>query len=289
MSLAESRQASSEHKRYLVCVLLDCSQSMGTSQGQRGSLPIDALNEAMPEFLTKDLLEVGPLAQHGEIAVGRFFGTARPVEWQRLSASHDPASNPFYRIASGLRLFQPLTAEGETPMGTAILDGLKYVEARRTELTTAERPVSVPHRPAIFLISDGEPQGESAERLQEACQELQRAENAREVLFWSVATDGANKSLLETLSVGGADNTFDLSGATMREVLRLVSVTVGSVMTGGVESSLEGKAGESRTLGQTFNLSSDPEDPRRIYREVAKTFQSEKDFYARGREQPYGK
>jgi uncharacterized protein YegL len=279
--LAKSPQATSEHKRYLVCVLLDCSGSMGESQGEHGAVPINALNSAMPEFLKTDLMKVGPLARHGEIAFGSFFGTNCPVDWQALSDDHDPNQNPFYRISrdarsSSVRLMQPLRAEGQTPMGTAILDGLKYIEQRVGELDDAALPVSVPHRPSLFLITDGRPEGESEERIKEARAELQRAEIDGEVLFWSIATEGADKRLLKTLSVGRRENTFDLSGETMQKVLRLISVTAGSAYAVRAENSGP-NAGGGESLA----------DPRAIYRTVREMLASEDDFYALGRTRPY--
>ena len=226
-SPSESKQAVVRHKRNLVCVLLDCSESMGKPQGTRSVVPIAALNEAVDAFLSEDLISVGPLKRYGEVAVGSFSGSGEPVDWKDLSTAGADDSPPFFRVRRDLRILERLVAAGQTPMGTAILDGLKFLEARRQELDSSPHPVSIPHRPSLFLVTDGRPEGESTERLDEARDELQRAERDGEVLFWSLGTDGADMTVLRSLSVGGAANARDLSGLTLRSVLRLISQTPG--------------------------------------------------------------
>jgi uncharacterized protein YegL len=52
------------------------------------------------------------------------------------------------------------------------------------------------YRPWVFLITDGEPQGESAEVVQRAAQRIREEEDARRIAFFTVGVERANLTRL---------------------------------------------------------------------------------------------
>lgn len=206
-------------RRNLVTLLLDTSESMGQKRSD-GSAPIDELNAAMTKFLAVDLPNERVLSTSGEIAVCSFFG--RGTDWIHLAATDIEGSHPFYPVG-GLRLQKTLTAKGETPIGTAILEGLKMINGRVDRLGAMSPPRRSEHRPVLYLVTDGQPQGDSPERLEEARDQLRAAERAHEVLFFSVGTTGADMDYLASLSIGGATNAYDLRERSLGELLQFVS------------------------------------------------------------------
>lgn len=225
----------SRHVRHLVAVLADCSSSMTWEpgapgkKGRDGRRPIDALNTALPEFLSDDLPSVGQLQAFGDVALGSFnsVNEREPVAWLPLENGTEDSSHPFYGVTEDLMLPHQLEAEGQTPMGTALLEGLSQLELHRLALVAdKERPVSVPYPGNLFLITDGMPDGEHEDRFEEARSELQRAEREDRVRFWSIGTDGADMDLLRSLSHGGRENAWELAHMPLREVLNLITFTI---------------------------------------------------------------
>jgi uncharacterized protein YegL len=97
-------------------------------------------------------------------------------------------------------LFRPpvLLAQGETPLGAAILFGLDHLEARKAWCRRSELPYSWSW---VFLITDGMPQGEPLETTRLAIQRIRDVESARQAAFFAVGVEGANVPLLARIAV----------------------------------------------------------------------------------------
>ena len=151
-------------------LLLDVSGSM---QGQ----PIDEMNAGLITF--RDELAADALAMK-RVEVG--IVTFGPV---RIAL-------PFQGAAS----FYPpnLSAQGDTPMGCAIKQGLEMVRQRKDEYKV--NGISY-YRPWVFLITDGGPTDE----WQSAADAVRQGEQSKSFAFFAIGIQGANMETLQMISV----------------------------------------------------------------------------------------
>lgn len=147
----------------LACILvLDTSGSM---MGEK----IDALNRGLADFKQALLDDPSGFApSRVEVAVLAFDN--------RIQLLHD------FSLPGD---FEPpvLTAQGQTYLGTAVLDALQHLETRKEAYKAGGLPYN---RPWLFLITDGVPQGESPDKIQEAGAALRKAEADKRVIAWTV-------------------------------------------------------------------------------------------------------
>ena len=158
------------------CVLLvDVSGSM---QGA----PMAALNEGLRAF-KNDLARDGLAARRVEVAIVTFGSDVQVVQ-DFITAD----------------LFEPptLNAEGSTIMGTAIHQALDLLQARKTQYRT--NGVAY-YRPWVFLITDGEPQGEEPHVIEQAAQRISDEEAKKRVAFFAVGVENANMDRLRSITV----------------------------------------------------------------------------------------
>src|SRR5213595_2100797 len=120
------------------CVLL-----LDTSGSMRGA-PIAALNEGLRTF-KKDLAQDTLASRRVEVAVVTFNNEVQVVE-DFITADQFEAPT--------------LTAGGQTFMGTGINKALDLLQARKTQYRANGIAY---YRPWVFMITDGEPQGEPPE------------------------------------------------------------------------------------------------------------------------------
>jgi uncharacterized protein YegL len=178
------------------CVLLlDTSSSM---QGQA----IEELNEGLGQF-KRELLGDEMAAKRVEVAVVGFG----PVQVLTPFATPDAFIPP------------KLEANGDTPMGAAILQAISLVEQRKQEY---KQYGIAYYRPWIFLITDGEPTDGYAPAVQ-ALQEGQRRKNFE---FFAVGVKGANMTVLKQMS--GERAPLTLKGLQFREMFRWLSNSLGA-------------------------------------------------------------
>lgn len=203
--------AENPEPRCPVLLLLDNSGSM---QGQK----IEQLNAGLIHF--KDDLASDPLAAaRCEIAIVS-FGPVREVM-------------PF----TSAQQFAPphLKAEGATPLGEAVLHGLKMLKRRKEEIRQGGVGL---YRPWVFLITDGAPTDSWAN----AAAEIQQGEQNKAFAFFSVGVEGADFGMLRQLSTR---EPLKLDGLKFRELFQWLSASLKSVSqsTPGDKVSLASPAG----------------------------------------------
>ncbi|NEP85556.1 MAG: VWA domain-containing protein [Okeania sp. SIO2C2] len=183
------------------CVLL-----LDTSASMTGKA-IQALNEGLETFrnnlitddLAKKRVEVAIISFDNQIKILQEFITA------------DQFENPV------------LTAQGQTYMGTAINKALDMIAARKLEYRNNGITY---YRPWIFLITDGEPQGESEKVVKEATERIREEEDNKHVAFFAVGVEGANMDKLGEIALR---TPLKLRGLDFREMFIWLSASMQQV------------------------------------------------------------
>ncbi|MCX8107913.1 MAG: VWA domain-containing protein [Verrucomicrobiae bacterium] len=158
------------------CVLL-----LDTSGSMRGA-PIDALNKGLIAF-REDLVRDPLASRRVEVAIVTFDSEVKVVQ-------------DFITVDQ----FQPprLSAQGLTFMGTAIHKALDMIQARKAMY---RKNGIAYYRPWVFMITDGEPQGEPDTVVQQASQRIKNDEAAKRVAFFAVGVENANMAKLAEIVV----------------------------------------------------------------------------------------
>jgi uncharacterized protein YegL len=183
------------------CVLL-----LDTSGSMRGE-PLDALMAGLDAFRFD--LALDPLASRRvEVAVVAFDDAARLVQ--------DWTSPDLFDVPL-------LDADGMTHMGEAINLALDLVEERKARYRAYDVAY---YRPWIFLVTDGEPQGEPEEAMREASRRIREAEEKKQVAFFAVGVERANLSKLKQITVR---DPLRLRGLDFREMFVWLSRSMQSV------------------------------------------------------------
>ncbi|HAO34151.1 MAG TPA: VWA domain-containing protein [Candidatus Competibacter sp.] len=178
------------------CVLLlDNSWSMN---GQ----PIAELNDGLATF-REELLADSLAAKRVEIAIVS-FGPVQVV-------------SPFQTAEHFLP--PQLSAQKDTPMGLAILQGLELLNQRKA----LYREHGIPFfRPWVFLITDGTP----TDDWKAAANEVRKGEESRAFAFFAVGVEGANLDILQQISMR---QPLQLRGLRFRELFQWLSNSMRSV------------------------------------------------------------
>ncbi len=159
------------------CVLL-----LDTSGSMQGA-PIEALNQGLLSF--KDELTKNPLASRRvEVSIVTFDSNINVVQ---DFVTADQFTPPI------------LTAQGLTTMGAGIHKSLDLIQERKSQYRS--NGVAYYRPPWIFMITDGEPQGEPDEAVDQASRRLQGDETSKRVAFFSVGVENANMTRLSQLAV----------------------------------------------------------------------------------------
>ena len=124
-----------------------------------------------------------------------------------------------------------LKVNGMTPMGEAIVTGLKRIENRKGEYR--EAGISY-YRPWLFVITDGQP----TDSVVEASKMLQEAIEGKKVIFFGIGVQNANLDSLKSIS-GSPERVFKLQGLNFKELFEWVSSSLSSVSSSRVGDKLK--------------------------------------------------
>jgi len=176
-------------------LLLDVSSSM------QGS-PVRELNAGLVTF--KDELMADNLsAKRVEVASVTFGPVQVAHDFQTAESYYPPT----------------LTAQGDTPMGSAILQGLDLVRHRKETYRAAGVAF---FRPWIFLITDGAP----TDAWQDAALRIREGEESKAFAFFAVGVQNANMEILKQIAVR---EPLQLSGLRFRDLFVWLSNSMKSV------------------------------------------------------------
>ena len=158
----------------LACILvLDTSGSM---TGER----IQGLNSGLIE-LQKALADNEIAKARVEVALLTFNNQIELIRDFALPDNFEPPT---------------LVAGGQTHLGTALLRALDELGKRKEVYKKNGLPYN---RPWLFLITDGQPEGEDPSKIEEAGRALREAEAKKQAIVWAVGVgDGVNYDLLRT-------------------------------------------------------------------------------------------
>jgi uncharacterized protein YegL len=188
--------ASNPQPRCPCVLLLDVSGSMN-------GRPLQELNDGLTTF--KDELASDALAVKS-VEVG--IVTFGPVKIETAF--------------TGAATFYPptLQAQGDTPIGTAILQALSMIRDRKQDYKANGIAY---YRPWVFLITDGEP----TDSWQAAAEAVREGEASKQFAFFAIGVKGANMDVLRQIS--SAREPLSLEGLQFREMFRWLSSSLRSV------------------------------------------------------------
>ncbi|MEB3179429.1 MAG: VWA domain-containing protein [Nostocaceae cyanobacterium] len=183
------------------CVLL-----LDTSGSMQG-MALNALNEGLQSF-KNDLIQNSLASRRVEVAIVTFDSIVNVVQ-DFVTAD----------------LFSPptLTAQGLTNMGSGINKALDLVQERKAKYRNNGIAY---YRPWIFMITDGEPQGESDQVVEQAAQRVKDDEANKRVAFFSVGVENANMARLSELAVR---TPLKLQGLNFTEMFVWLSASMSAV------------------------------------------------------------
>ena len=188
--------ASNPEPRCPCVLLLDVSGSMT-------GRPLDALNAGLTLF--KDELAADSLAmKRVEIGIVTFGPVKVEMPFTTASAFFPPT----------------LQAQGDTPMGAAILEALNMVRDRKQDYRS--NGISS-YRPWVFLITDGGP----TDAWKAAAEAVREGEASKQFAFFAIGVKGANMDVLRQIS--SAREPLSLEGMKFRELFKWLSSSLGSV------------------------------------------------------------
>lgn len=162
--------ASNPEPRCPCILLLDVSGSMSGA-------PIAELNAGLAAF--REELAADSLAmQRVEISIVTFGPTKVEMPFTSAGIFYPPT----------------LATQGDTPMGSAILQALDLVRERKSDYRA--NGISF-YRPWIFLITDGSPTDE----WKQAAAAVREGEASKSFAFFAIGVKGANMDVLREISV----------------------------------------------------------------------------------------
>ena len=183
------------------CVLL-----LDTSGSMQGTA-IDALNQGLWAF-KEDLMKNSLASRRVEVAVVTFDSDVKVVHEFVTADSFEPPT---------------LTAQGLTHLGAGIHLALDMIQARKVLYRT--HGVAY-YRPWIFMVTDGEPQGEPEQIIEQVTQRLKQDEVNKRVAFFPVGVENANLDRLGQISVR---TPIKLTGLNFTEMFLWLSASMTAV------------------------------------------------------------
>ncbi len=196
----------------VACLLL-----VDTSSSMRGE-PIRQLNEGV-RFFREDLMADSKARISVDVGVIGFG----PIQILQDFATADQFTPPL------------LPADGDTPMGGAVLRGLDMIEQRKNAYKASGIHY---HRPWVFLITDGGP----TDAWQAAAIAVRQAEEQKRATFFAIGVEGANFDILRQIAVR---EPVQLKGLNFRSLFLWLSASMKKVSQSqvGTELKLENPTG----------------------------------------------
>lgn len=201
LNLSEAVEFAENPEPRCPCILL--LDTSGSMQGE----PINALNEGLLTF-GQELNHDNLASKRVEVAIVTFNTQVEVVQDFITADEFEPPT---------------LLAEGLTQMGGAILQGLDMLEIRKAMYRANGIAY---YRPWIFLITDGEPQGESDSVVEQAMQRIKDDEAAKHVAFFAVGVEEANMTRLSQIVVR---QPLKLKGLNFKELFIWLSASMQQV------------------------------------------------------------
>lgn len=183
------------------CVLL-----LDTSGSMNGAA-INALNEGLKTF-KDDLNRDALVARRVEIAIITFNSEVQIIQDFITADQFAPPT---------------LLTSGLTRMGSAINTALDILQSRKREYRNHG---VVYYRPWVFMITDGEPQGDVTGAMEQARQRLVNEEEHKRVAFFAVGVENANISRLSEIVVR---TPLKLKGLNFQEMFLWLSASMMTV------------------------------------------------------------
>lgn len=143
-----------------------------------GTSRIDLVNEGL-RIYQADLTSDSLAAQRVEVSVITFGGSVQTVSDFASAQQFSPPT---------------LTANGDTPMGAAILRAIEAIADRKRQY---KQNALHYYRPWIFMITDGGP----TDAWKEAAARVHEGEKRKEFAFFAIGVEGANFEILRQISV----------------------------------------------------------------------------------------
>lgn len=201
LSLDEAVEFAENPEPRCPCVLL-----LDTSGSMQGA-PINALNEGLRTF-KDDLIKNSLASRRVEVAVITFDCDINVVQDFVTADQFEPPT---------------LTAQGLTHIGAAIHKALDIIQTRKAQY----RANGVAYyRPWIFMITDGEPQGEQEGVIEQVSQRIKDDEANKRVAFFTVGVENANMTSLSQISVR---TPIKLKGLNFTELFLWLSASMSAV------------------------------------------------------------
>lgn len=157
------------------CVLL-----LDTSGSMTGD-PIAALNQGLQRF-KEELVKDSLASRRVEVAVVTFDSDVKVVQDFVTVDQFEPPTLP---------------ARGTTHIGSAIHQALDLIQDRKA--TYKANGIEY-YRPWVFMITDGEPQGEPDDVVEQAAERIRNEEANQQVAFFAVGIEGANMEKLRQIA-----------------------------------------------------------------------------------------
>jgi len=178
-----------------------CLLLLDTSTSMRGPR-IDQLNEGLRSF-KEELAQDSLAMKRVEIATVTFGPVRTHSDFQTADVWQPPE----------------LVANGDTPIGSAIVTGLELLRARKAKYR--ENAIEI-FRPWVFLITDGGP----TDSWSQAATMVREGEAAKGFSFFAIGVEDANLDVLRKISVR---DPVKLSGLRFKEMFAWLSSSLSSV------------------------------------------------------------